>query len=274
MTVFFVKQSMRNVLTNVAVGMGAASFWRGAWYVLDDHLFPDSSRETSAAASFVLGVLGMTASQGLMQKWEAAASQPNSILSLRVARLGALYTVAISCVLVWRGTWLGWDCVYEQWHARNGSSADSDIPKDPQVVRGEVVVKATDRGHATWSGFLSHATAITLLVGTGFFASVMAPPAAVSVIRDWAVRAGTNSARASASTGVGPSKDSVHPGLVAPRIITQHYFLRENSTFPIYKASVAQSASASVRAMSTPAARFILKPYTINRISEKARRTI
>jgi hypothetical protein len=51
-------------------------------------------------------------------------------------------------------------------------------------------VNATDPGHATKSGALSHFVAIGLLLGTGFFASVLAPPAAVSVIRDLTIKTG------------------------------------------------------------------------------------
>lgn len=187
----FVKQSTRNLLTHVGVGMGAASFWRGAWYVLDDHLFPDNA-EQSAAASLTLGVAGMMASQGLMHKCEELARQKfASPLAVKAARFGALYTVAMSCVLVWRGTWIGWDCLYERLHPHN----------NPQIISAGLwgghssdnaaaarIVTATDRGHATHSGVLSHVTAVTLLLATGLFASVLAPPAAVSVLRDWAVR--------------------------------------------------------------------------------------
>jgi hypothetical protein len=89
-----------------------------------------------------------------------------------MARFGALYTVAVSCVLVWRGTWLGWDVVYEYFYPH---------------------AKSTDRGHATHSGLASHTTAVGLLLATGLFASVLAPPAAVSVIRDFAVKTGASS---------------------------------------------------------------------------------
>jgi hypothetical protein len=159
--------SLKNVLTHVGVGMGAASFWRGAWYVLDDHLFPENPA-ASAAWSWGLGVLGMAASQGLVEKCEVLQKRGSQI-PLKVARFGALYTVAVSCVLVWRGTWLGWDVLYEYTHPQND-------------------VKSTDPGHATTSGVLSHVLAVSVLVGTGLFASVLAPPAATSVICDLTVR--------------------------------------------------------------------------------------
>jgi hypothetical protein len=155
---------------HVLVGMGAASFWRGAWYVLDDHLFPDDP-ETSALTCLGLGTLGLRASQGLVARAERLMhSHKHRPVALATARFGALYTIAVSCVLVWRGTWVGWDCLYEKMH--------------PQKEQ------ATSRGHATHSGLLSHVTAVTMLLGTGAFASVLAPPAAVSIIRDLAVRGG------------------------------------------------------------------------------------
>ena len=80
--------------THVLVGMGAASFWRGAWYVLDDHLFPDDPAQ-SATASLGLGVAGMAASQGLMERAERLARKVPSTSSaiqpfrLQAARFGA-----------------------------------------------------------------------------------------------------------------------------------------------------------------------------------------
>lgn len=173
---------MKRVLTHVGVGMGAASFWRGAWYVLDDHLFPDEAWK-SALASFTLGVAGMTASQGLVAQCEQLAaknSTANSVLAarrLKVYRFGALYTIAVSCVLVWRGTWVGWDVLYEYTH--------------PEQTPCKTGVKSTDPGHLSVSGLMSHVLAVAALVGTGLFASVLAPPAATSIVRDWAVQTGS-----------------------------------------------------------------------------------
>jgi hypothetical protein len=174
----FMAQGWKNIATHVGVGMGAASFWRGAWYVLDDHLFPDDPAR-SAAASWGLGVVGMAASQGLVQKCEVLQQRGVGVfqgLPLKVARFGALYTIALSCVLVWRGTWLGWDVLYEYTH--------------PKQTPCKTAVKSTDPGHLSTSGMLSHVLAVTALVGTGLFASVLAPPAATSIIRDWTVRTG------------------------------------------------------------------------------------
>lgn len=133
--------------------MGAASFWRGAWYILDDNLFPDNEA-ASAAASWSLGVLGLSASQG----WVGRLCR-----SQQLSPLVGIYVLVSSCVLIWRGTWVGWDVAYER-------------------LAGDV--SATDPGHATRSGLLSHSVALAGLLSAGLFTSVLAPPAAVSIIRD------------------------------------------------------------------------------------------
>jgi hypothetical protein len=131
---------------------------------------------------------------------------------LKMARFGALYTIAVSCVLVWRGTWVGWDVVYEKYHPHNKATAgtgtatttgtttstttttNTPVHLHPAVgpaqhaIERRTTVSATDPGHATTSGVLSHLVAISLLVGTGLFASVLAPPAATGVIRDFMVK--------------------------------------------------------------------------------------
>lgn len=181
MTVIVHTLSWKQIAKHVGVGMGAASFWRGAWYLLDDHLFPDSP-EASAASSWGLGVVGMAASQGLVHKCDMLKQKyPHRIHALKVARFGALYTIAISCVLVWRGTWLGWDVLYEKTHPRQSQCGTH--------------VKSTDPGHATTSGILSHMLAVSALVGTGVFASVLAPPASTSIIRDLTVKAAATAKR-------------------------------------------------------------------------------
>ena len=138
----------------------------------------------------------MAASQGLIHKVEILASkvqkqqlskdvtQRSLQLPLKVARFGALYTIAVSCVLVWRGTWVGWDVLYEYTHPENKCEKTGK-----QLQR----ISSTDRGHASRSGLLSHALAVSALVGTGVFASVLAPPAASGIIRDFTIKAGSSS---------------------------------------------------------------------------------
>lgn len=161
--------SLGTVATHVGVGMASASFWRGAWYILDDSLFPESPVK-SAVASLVGGAVGMAASQGLVEKAEALSKQ-GSVRRLCAVRFAAIYTVAMSCVLVWRGTWGGWDILYEYLSEQ----------------------KPTTPGHLSKSGVLSHGVASVGLLGCGLFASVLAPPAAASIIRDIAVKAGQKS---------------------------------------------------------------------------------
>eukprot|EP00934_Nitzschia_sp_Nitz4_P000620 Nitzschia sp. Nitz4//scaffold32_size149145//126787//127425//NITZ4_002899-RA/size149145-processed-gene-0.104-mRNA-1//1//CDS//3329548129//620//frame0 len=172
----FAALSIKKVFTHVGIGMGAASFWRGAWYILDDNLFPEDPLK-SAVSSWSLGVGGMLASQGLIANVERLEVARASKRALQVARFGALYTIAMSCVLVWRGTWVGWDVFYERTH--------------PDQTPCRTGVKSTDPGHLSTSGFLSHAIAVSVLVAGGAFASVLAPPAATSVIRDWTVKTGS-----------------------------------------------------------------------------------
>ena len=203
-------QSWKQILSHVGIGMGAASFWRGAWYVLDDQLFPDNA-QYSAASSLLLGTMGMAASQGIMHRALTTFPKQHHPVLQPIARFGALYVVAMSCVLVWRGTWVGWDCVYEHYHNTHGGlehtkkksveetsllldTASSSVV-DPEfhasaLDHGPVgfVIKSTDPGHLTRSGLASHGFAILALTAAGVFASVLAPPAAVSVIKDAAIQ--------------------------------------------------------------------------------------
>lgn len=192
--------SWKQILSHVGIGMGAASFWRGAWYILDDQLFPDNANY-SALSSLALGTAGMAASQGLIHRALSVRQQPYYLKP--VARFGALYVVAMSCVLVWRGTWVGWDCVYEHYHNTHGGIEHTKKKRKALEGQGSTpefhasaldhgpvgfVIKSTDPGHLTNSGLASHVFAILALSAAGVFASVLAPPAAVSVIRDAAIR--------------------------------------------------------------------------------------
>jgi hypothetical protein len=147
--------------------MASASFWRGSWYLLDEVVFPENVLH-SALASLAGGTLGMAACQGLVHRADRA------VLPKPVARIGALYALATSCVLVWRGTWLLWDVIYENCY----------------YALYDEEVSSTDQGHLSQSGLLSHVTAVSGLVACGLFASVLAPPAAVSVLRDASLTAG------------------------------------------------------------------------------------
>ena len=68
----------KSLFTHIGVGMGAASFWRGAWYILDDHLFPEDAAKP-APASWTLGGGGMAASQGLVARCERLAEKVSKL---------------------------------------------------------------------------------------------------------------------------------------------------------------------------------------------------
>ena len=216
------------VLRNVLIGCGTASFWRGAWYILDDNLFPQDP-VLSASTSLLSGTAGMFLAQGLIKRYEVllnhrssgiADTNINSTATRRKSfathpswhrnwrksayRFGAIYWSALSVVLVWRGAWLSWDCFYEglhskqAWHASKSSFLhhsvyhnihfeDDDDDDEEKDVHWEPV-DATSSGHATKSGLFSHLTAMALLLGLGTFASVLAPPAAISILHDATIR--------------------------------------------------------------------------------------
>jgi hypothetical protein len=181
--------------------------------LLDDNLYPEDPTK-SAVASLGAGTVGMLASQGLVQR---ALAKPVSTppLKLQAMRFGAVYTVALSCVLVWRGAWLGWDIAYEKlhkycskldhrssaWHAAKSSFLHHAVCE--RLLHEDAAVGAADPGHATRSGLLSHAAAVIVMLAIGRFASVLAPPAAVSLVRDVAVHGGRERAAAAAATCVG-----------------------------------------------------------------------
>ena len=144
--------------------------------MLDDCLYPGDPFR-SAVASLGLGTVGMLASQGIVNKMDLlVAGSGGSRIPFRqmAARFGAIYVLAGSCILIWRGTWVMWDVVYEHAH------------HCPIQKTGP---RATDEHHATYSGLVSHVTATVALVSCGLFASVLAPPAAVAVVTNAAVTA-------------------------------------------------------------------------------------
>ncbi len=162
------------VFQQVGIGIACASYRRGLWYILDDNLFPDNLFY-SATSCLALGTLGLAGTQGYI-----AHQAEKDLIGKRknlpryyssLARFGSLYAVSTSCVLIWRGTWVMWDLAYE--HFYNDE------------------VKATDPKHLTKSGILSHGFAVAGLLYLGVFASVLAPPARVSVLKDCALKAKT-----------------------------------------------------------------------------------
>lgn len=191
----FGPQPVPLVLRNFLIGCGAASFWRGAWYILDDNLFPNDPT-WSASSSLLGGMAGMLLSQGMIKRYEVLMNHHTAdqlLFRRSVYRFGAIYCSALSVVLVWRGAWLSWDCFYEGLHSKQAWQASKSSFLHHSVYNqmhrdavGEVDATAT--GHATRSGLFSHLTAVALLLGMGTFASVLAPPAAVSIIHDATVK--------------------------------------------------------------------------------------
>lgn len=189
--------------------MACASYWRGAWYFLDDHLFPESTMN-SAVSSLGLGTVGMVVCQGvagvsLSSPWNRWIYSPTS-------RFGALYVLSTSCVLVWRGAWLLCDVAYEEavryyyslsidhsrstCQAMDGTKRIEEInrPTHRRLTREENAptsfthtIRATDPHHRTLSGIMSHGLAMVGLLCAGRFASVLAPPARASIARDAAL---------------------------------------------------------------------------------------
>jgi hypothetical protein len=117
-------------------------------------------------------------------------------------RFMSLYCVSLSCILIWRGTWMLWDQAYEYWlheyrnhdtatsstnvtASMNNNSTDS-IKSESDVVSNDNHdrVKATHPIHSTTSGIASHIIGIGGLLIAGRFASVLAPPAGISILRD------------------------------------------------------------------------------------------
>jgi hypothetical protein len=180
----------------VGIGIACASFWRGAWYVLDDNLFPENP-VYSATASLGLGTTGLAMTQGLIAHCNGTVVNNNNHLNTSpsvkhqnnitkfpsvtkykiptrfdsVARFGCLYAVSMSIVLIWRGTWMLWDIGYENIH------------------KGKF--KASDKDHQTKSGLASHFMACGCLLMFGRFSAVLAPPFSRAILNDKTFRAST-----------------------------------------------------------------------------------
>jgi len=203
------------VAMNVGVGMAAASYWRGLWYVMDDLVFPQNALH-SATTSLGLGVAGVAMwSRGFVDA-TVGGSWQKGFTSLR--RFASLYVLSGSVVMIWRGTWMLWDIAYE--HAqilKAKATIDTRPPlahslgrfvntalQTPQILAFASledarkvlessesplpIIKATDPGHALSSGMLSHAVGTMGLLTFGLFASVLAPPAAACILRDSAIK--------------------------------------------------------------------------------------
>jgi hypothetical protein len=161
---------MKPLFAQVGVGILCASYWRGMWYIFDDNLFPDNPAH-SGLASLMLGTSGLAISQQaiarLYQK-EMSKNLRNKVLPCRyspIARFGSLYFVSVSCVLVWRGTWVLWDVASEWFH--------------------EDMLRCNKKKHYdVKAGVISHVVALSGLLMLGRFSSVLAPPSKISILKD------------------------------------------------------------------------------------------
>mmetsp|Transcript_16234 Transcript_16234/g.39663 ORF Transcript_16234/g.39663 Transcript_16234/m.39663 type:complete len:337 (+) Transcript_16234:93-1103(+) len=141
----------------IGIGMASACYWRGMWYVLDDQLYPEDPAK-SALASLASGSLGLAASQAYLFdpgchkfEWPKTATMCRGT---EAKKWLALYGLTTSCILIWRGAWVGCDVVYEK--ITNESALD---PK-----------------HLTISGLASHGIALVGLIAMGRLSSTLGPP--------------------------------------------------------------------------------------------------
>jgi hypothetical protein len=113
------KPVFANFPLQIGTGILCASYWRGAWYVLDYSLFP-TDRVKSGVTSLCLGGGILAMQQHMLSpsyngtKFLVRLIPPPQNVSLRtyyikMNRFISLYGIAMACILVWRGTWLLWD---------------------------------------------------------------------------------------------------------------------------------------------------------------------
>ena len=172
------EQEIPLLATTTFVGIAVASFWRGAWYVLDETVFP-SSELKSGMACFLGGVSGLATSQHvklmMMREHVGAATRSNR---KRVMLFSPpTYFVGLSYVLFWRGVWCLWDSATDAYFSHSSSSSSAKSEKEEEKVSSSYTPKLK-------SGILSHAFGATALVSTWFLASAACPPARLWVARD------------------------------------------------------------------------------------------
>ena len=142
------------------VGVGAASFWRGAWYAMDAALFPDDPK-ASCMSSLVAGFGGFALCHTHLPRLA------NSSMYMR--GLG-VYGAALANVFAWRGTWMAWDLA-------TGTAAETaSAPPTPE--------EQAARRHLLASAAASHFSGAAILVGVGHLSSAHAPPARIAINSD------------------------------------------------------------------------------------------
>ena len=167
--------SLADVPLCCAVGASVASFWRGAWYMMDAAVFPDDIY-ASCAASLVAGFGGFASLHSLLQ---LSAFHPATLHP--AARAVAVWLGSLANVFAWRGTWLAWDIA-----CGTGPAA---VP--PPATPEERAQVEAQRRLTLQSGALSHVLSLGVLLGAGFLQATMAPPSRIGVLADdvvWIVR--------------------------------------------------------------------------------------
>mmetsp|Transcript_20881 Transcript_20881/g.42568 ORF Transcript_20881/g.42568 Transcript_20881/m.42568 type:complete len:225 (+) Transcript_20881:245-919(+) len=198
----------------IITGILCASYWRGSWYFLDHTLFPEN-RFRSGVVSLASGItlLGMkqyilspsyNGTKQLVRVFPPPKSTSLRTRYLQTNRFIVLYGISSACVLLWRGTWLLWDeaadSVNNLWRRspqsqiiqrqsqlnidilRRHSISEETGDKDSYRREDEAI---SEEQVLFYSGIASHVFATVTLLYMGRFASVMAPPANVSMMRDF-----------------------------------------------------------------------------------------
>ena len=145
---------LQSLPQHLLLAAGVTSFWRGAWYVMDAQLFPDSLL-LSGGCTLALGWGGFAALHyGLVP---AVMARPDADSHGRPLRTAVLYLTGLSVVCCWRGVWVLWDALFE---------ASAGAPD----------------GLA--SGLTSHFAGAGLLLLGGHFTAMLAPPARIAMLPD------------------------------------------------------------------------------------------
>mgnify|MGYP002031697464 CR=1 FL=1 len=182
--------------TTTFVGVAVASFWRGAWYVLDETVFPLDARK-SGLACFAAGVCGLATSQHvkLMMLKDMACTTKTTNQKRVMLFSPPTYFVGLSCVLFWRGVWCLWDSATDAYFVLkdgedscSSSSSSSSSSGSSEDASGSSPPASfffpSSYSPKLKSGIVSHAAGATALVATGFLASAACPPAGLWVARD------------------------------------------------------------------------------------------
>ena len=177
--------------TTTFVGVAVASFWRGAWYVLDETVFPLDARK-SGLACFAAGVCGLATSQHvkLMMLKDMACTTKTTNQKRVMLFSPPTYFVGLSCVLFWRGVWCLWDSATDAYFVlKDGEdSCSSSSSSGSEDASGSSPPASfffpSSYSPKLKSGIVSHAAGATALVATGFLASAACPPAGLWVARD------------------------------------------------------------------------------------------